>query len=110
MATTDKLTGAATRHAYDILTEQAVRDAHRQRQPLTAMLLDIDSFKAINDSHGHMAGDRILMGVANAIRACLRSRSEEHTSELQSLMRLSYAVFCLKKNNKQKSVIQSIAC
>lgn len=73
MATTDKLTGAATRHAYDILTEQAVRDAHRQRQPLSAMLLDIDSFKSVNDSHGHMAGDRILMGVANAIRACLRS-------------------------------------
>src|SRR3546814_2273720 len=43
------------------------------------------------------------------IRACLRSsaaahaaRSEEHTSELQSLMRISYAVFCLKKKTKQK--------
>src|SRR3546814_8303687 len=32
--------------------------------------------------------------------AALRSRSEEHTSELQSLMRISYAVFCLKKKNK----------
>src|SRR3546814_5229203 len=32
----------------------------------------------------------------------LRKRSEEHTSELQSLMRISYAVFCLKKKNKQK--------
>src|SRR3546814_2641544 len=31
-----------------------------------------------------------------------RERSEEHTSELQSLMRISYAVFCLKKKNKQK--------
>src|SRR3546814_11690801 len=31
----------------------------------------------------------------------LRSRSEEHTSELQSLMRISYAVFCLKKKNKE---------
>src|SRR3546814_10461837 len=31
-------------------------------------------------------------------------RSEEHTSELQSLMRISYAVFCLKKKNKQKSI------
>src|SRR3546814_3600392 len=30
---------------------------------------------------------------------CMRGRSEEHTSELQSLMRISYAVFCLKKNN-----------
>src|SRR3546814_2153751 len=34
-------------------------------------------------------------------------RSEEHTSELQSLMRISYAVFCLKKNNKQPITIYS---
>src|SRR3546814_10220526 len=34
-----------------------------------------------------------------------RPRSEEHTSELQSLMRISYAVFCLKKKNKQKQQI-----
>src|SRR3546814_9551627 len=33
---------------------------------------------------------------------CCRYRSEEHTSELQSLMRISYAVFCLKKQNKDK--------
>src|SRR3546814_5054722 len=34
------------------------------------------------------------------LRHCQRRRSEEHTSELQSLMRISYAVFCLKKKNK----------
>src|SRR3546814_4638870 len=38
--------------------------------------------------------------VVETIRRC-RDRSEEHTSELQSLMRISYAVFCLKKNNKR---------
>src|SRR3546814_3058181 len=36
-----------------------------------------------------------------AKRACQSARSEEHTSELQSLMRISYAVFCLKKKNKK---------
>src|SRR3546814_1532779 len=36
----------------------------------------------------------------------LIARSEEHTSELQSLMRISYAVFCLKKKTKQKKIIQ----
>src|SRR3546814_1227965 len=36
------------------------------------------------------------------------SRSEEHTSELQSLMRISYAVFCLKKQNKKKPYINII--
>src|SRR3546814_1565634 len=40
--------------------------------------------------------------VAEAARR-MRSRSEEHTSELQSLMRISYAVFCLKKKNIQSS-------
>src|SRR3546814_4470706 len=35
-------------------------------------------------------------------RSSIRSRSEEHTSELQSLMRISYAVFCLKKKKKKK--------
>src|SRR3546814_5741758 len=40
-------------------------------------------------------------------RASLRDRSEEHTSELQSLMRISYAVFCLKKKNKKSNNTQT---
>src|SRR3546814_4941490 len=40
-------------------------------------------------------------GIGRIRRAVVRRRSEEHTSELQSLMRISYAVFCLKKKNKQ---------
>src|SRR3546814_5103825 len=38
--------------------------------------------------------------------SCFRRRSEEHTSELQSLMRISYAVFCLKKKKKHTNYIQ----
>src|SRR3546814_8088986 len=45
------------------------------------------------DGHYSVLGPGTGLGVG---------RSEEHTSELQSLMRISYAVFCLKKNNKQK--------
>src|SRR3546814_9049069 len=44
----------------------------------------------------------IVVPTANKVkdwRSLVRPRSEEHTSELQSLMRISYAVFCLKKNN-----------
>src|SRR3546814_4361901 len=44
-------------------------------------------------------GDEPVHRMAPEARAC---RSEEHTSELQSLMRISYAVFCLKKKKKQK--------
>src|SRR3546814_6038161 len=41
------------------------------------------------------------LSAAVLARCAPRSRSEEHTSELQSLMRISYAVFCLKKNNNE---------
>src|SRR3546814_1887847 len=44
----------------------------------------------------------LQIGGHGAGHAALRSRSEEHTSELQSLMRISYAVFCLKKKKPQK--------
>src|SRR3546814_1561728 len=54
----------------------------------------------------HRAGV-ILFGIANHLSELLdvgnRGRSEEHTSELQSLMRISYAVFCLKKKKKQNT-------
>lgn len=73
MATTDRLTGIASRHAYDILMDQAIRDAHRFTQPLSVIMVDIDHFKSINDGQGNAAGDRVLSGVANAIRASLRS-------------------------------------
>src|SRR3546814_2201090 len=43
-------------------------------------------------------------GLPRASGTVLRTRSEEHTSELQSLMRISYAVFCLKKKNKKKMI------
>src|SRR3546814_4546098 len=42
-----------------------------------------------------------LLGESGKILAVAGNRSEEHTSELQSLMRISYAVFCLKKKNTQ---------
>lgn len=73
MATTDRLTGVASRHAYDILMDQAIRDARRFKQPLSVVMVDIDHFKQINDSQGHLAGDRVLVGIANAIRVSLRS-------------------------------------
>src|SRR3546814_3124063 len=48
-------------------------------------------------------GAAIARGAAQPRAACITRRSEEHTSELQSLMRISYAVFCLKKKNNIES-------
>src|SRR3546814_9244061 len=50
------------------------------------------------------ASDRIFLWKVMWLKpSCATSRSEEHTSELQSLMRISYAVFCLKTKNKRKT-------
>src|SRR3546814_9911450 len=56
---------------------------------------------AENGSYSSAKYRQMSSGRANASGACRMERSEEHTSELQSLMRSSYAVFCLKKNTKQ---------
>src|SRR3546814_5363900 len=65
--------------------------------------------EAVRQREAHAgAADRHLheavagTGVADPEHAAGAGRSEEHTSELQSLMRISYAVFCLKKKNKKK--------
>src|SRR3546814_2849445 len=55
------------------------------------------------------AGPRVIVRAGWRSATCAKGRSEEHTSELQSLMRISYAVFCLKKkktqtNNEQANV------
>ncbi len=73
MATTDSLTGLANRHALELLLDQAGREALRKRSPLSAILLDIDHFKEINDSRGHLAGDQVLQGLAATLTANLRS-------------------------------------
>src|SRR3546814_2044325 len=56
-------------------------------------------------------GERdIIMTLRNILLGATMLRSEEHTSELQSLMRISYAVFCLKKKIKQKYINKHTKC
>src|SRR3546814_4119726 len=51
---------------------------------------------------------KLLSAETLAVNRALNGRSEEHTSELQSLMRISYAVFCLKKKKIKSTIIMSI--
>jgi len=55
----------------DLLSE--INRAHRERQPLSLILADLDDFKNVNDSYGHVAGDQVLIEVARRMRNCLRS-------------------------------------
>ncbi|UUX94726.1 GGDEF domain-containing protein [Aquabacterium sp. J223] len=72
-ATYDGLTGCLRRSVFTTLLEQACRRARRDGQPLALVLLDIDHFKAINDGHGHQAGDHVLQRFAQAVRERLRA-------------------------------------
>lgn len=73
MATTDKLTGLSNRQAFDLLIPQAISESRRSGSPLCLLMIDIDNFKDVNDSHGHLAGDKVLHAVARAIKASLRA-------------------------------------
>src|SRR3546814_8494221 len=52
----------------------------------------------------HMAGEIACADLGDKVPALAGMKSEEHTSELQSLIRISYAVFCLKKKNTQQAI------
>ena len=60
LATTDALTGLFNRRMFKERLEEGLARAERSRGPLTLVLLDIDHFKTINDTHGHPVGDQVL--------------------------------------------------
>ena len=71
-ATLDSLTELPNRRGFDLLAAQAMHEAQREPKPLTALLLDLDHFKALNDTYGHLAGDQVLIGFARDLQSCLR--------------------------------------
>jgi len=68
----DPLTGLFNRYALGALSARELSRAERHRQPLSLVSLDLDRFKDINDTKGHAAGDRVLVGVAQVLTDTLR--------------------------------------
>lgn len=72
MATTDKLTGAANRHVFEMIFTHDVNAANRRGDPVSLITIDIDHFKRINDRHGHDGGDATLRRFAAIVRDHIR--------------------------------------
>lgn len=85
LATRDGLTGLYVIRHFRMLLNQAVVAAHKRQQPLSAIILDIDFFKKVNDTYGHEAGDAALKYVAGILKKM--TRVERATEELNIIGR-----------------------
>jgi diguanylate cyclase (GGDEF)-like protein/PAS domain S-box-containing protein len=72
-ATTDALTGIFNRLKFNELLDIEIRGAMRYRHPLSMIMFDIDHFKSINDTYGHLVGDAVLKEIAGLVAANIRN-------------------------------------
>lgn len=75
-ALVDGLTGAYNRKYFDQKLRVELERAQRSQAPLSLIMLDVDSFKAYNDTYGHPAGDRVLITIADAAREQLNRSTD----------------------------------
>ena len=71
-ASHDALTGLPNRTLFVDRLEQALRRARRSERTLAVVFVDLDDFKVVNDTHGHAAGDRLLVALTPRLRAAVR--------------------------------------
>lgn len=73
LAQHDSLTGLPNRALFDDRLQQAVSQARRDQTRLALLFVDLDEFKAINDTHGHHVGDLLLVAAAQRMEDCVRN-------------------------------------
>ncbi|MGO9791030.1 MAG: diguanylate cyclase domain-containing protein [Solirubrobacteraceae bacterium] len=110
LADHDGLTGLLNRRRFEQELRRVIAEAARYGHPGALLLLDIDHFKSINDTLGHLAGDSILVQVAEALRGVLRETDSAarlggdefaillpHTDERQAQTAASRIVFAVRQ-------------
>jgi diguanylate cyclase (GGDEF)-like protein len=72
LASVDELTGVASRRAFFVASELLLADCQADRLPFSLLVFDLDRFKEVNDTHGHMAGDQVLEVFGDCVRDMIR--------------------------------------
>lgn len=72
LSSRDPLTGLANRRQFELAVAREVDRVARTGEPAMVLIIDIDHFKRVNDTHGHAAGDLVLKAVAGVLQDCIR--------------------------------------
>lgn len=126
LARTDPLTGLLNRAAFIEKADLEIERSRRYDQGLALMVIDIDNFKAINDTHGHLCGDEILRNFSKKIGTIMRSTDiitrwggdefivllpesrKDHCVPVANKLRLEIAKFPLLEGNDKVTITLSI--
>jgi diguanylate cyclase (GGDEF)-like protein len=73
LSETDEMTGLLNKRSFSPMLHKATDVAVQYSQPLSAMMIDADNLKQVNDTYGHKAGDKLILTIANTIKDCLRT-------------------------------------
>ncbi|MDO9103025.1 MAG: diguanylate cyclase [Candidatus Nitrotoga sp.] len=73
LSITDGLTGLYNRSKLDVILKDELARFKRNQRPFAVLMMDIDYFKTLNDSHGHIAGDQVIAAVAKILSQSIRS-------------------------------------
>ena len=72
LSSRDPLTGLSNRRQFELALDSEIDRVARAGEPALMLMIDVDHFKNINDTHGHPAGDQVLRGIAQALHDCIR--------------------------------------
>jgi diguanylate cyclase (GGDEF)-like protein len=72
LAMVDGLTGLFVRRYFDARIDEEIERSRRYATPFSVVMMDVDDFKKLNDTYGHLVGDRVLKAIANVVKAQMR--------------------------------------